>query len=169
MFKIKPRIYVENGKMDAGKKYRGKIEKVILQYVHEMEQDLKTAKRDRVFITQTGCSTEVVKSVKDYLKNLNYFKEIIITNAGGVISSHCGPGTLGVLFIAGGTKFGPYDKQFDTNMTRELRRLHTFVIWLSRRILKTVRKMIVTMNMKDNMTIKNIFLIQSLTVCLIFF
>ncbi|MFQ6930262.1 MAG: hypothetical protein ACLRR3_04135 [Eubacterium sp.] len=74
MFKIKPRIYVENGKMDAGKKYRGKIEKVILQYVHEMEQDLKTAKRDRVFITQTGCSTEVVKSVKDYLKNLNYFK-----------------------------------------------------------------------------------------------
>ena len=115
VFKIKPRIYVENGKMDAGKKYRGKIEKVILQYVHEMEQDLKTAKRDRVFITQTGCSTEVVKSVKDYLKNLNYFKEIIITNAGGVISSHCGPGTLGVLFIAGGTKFGPYDKQFDTN------------------------------------------------------
>ena len=67
VFKIKPRIYVENGKMDAGKKYRGKIEKVILQYVHEMEQDLKTAKRDRVFITQTGCSTEVVKSVKDYL------------------------------------------------------------------------------------------------------
>ena len=115
VFKIKPRIYVENGKMDAGKKYRGKIEKVILQYVHEMEKDLKTAKRDRVFITQSGCSTEVVKSVKDYLKNLNYFKEIIITNAGGVISSHCGPGTLGVLFIAGGTKFGPYDKQFDTN------------------------------------------------------
>ena len=32
-----------------------------------------------------------------------------------MISSHCGPGTLGVLFITGGDSFGPYDKQFDFN------------------------------------------------------
>ena len=103
VFKLKPRIFVENGKMDAGKKYRGKIEKVILQYVKDMEGELKQAKADRVFITHSGCSSEVVKSVKDYLKELNHFRDIYITNAGGVISSHCGPGTLGVLFIAGGT------------------------------------------------------------------
>ena len=40
------------------------------------------------------------RPVEEYLKGLNYFKEIVITRAGGVISSHCGPGTLGVLFIA---------------------------------------------------------------------
>lgn len=101
VFKLKPRIHVENGKMDAGKKYRGKIDKVILQYVKDMEEDLKTAKKDRVFITHSGCAQETIDLVKDYLESLNYFEEILITTAGGVISSHCGPGTLGVLFIAG--------------------------------------------------------------------
>lgn len=38
--------------------------------------------------------------VRDYIASLGIFKEIIETRAGGVISSHCGPGTLGVLFIA---------------------------------------------------------------------
>ena len=44
---------------------------------------------------------EVIDGVKEYLESLNYFDEILITRAGGVISSHCGPGTLGVLFVQG--------------------------------------------------------------------
>ena len=100
MLKLKPRIHVEDGKMDAGKKYRGKIDKVILQYVKDMEDDLKTAKKDRVFITHSGCAEETINLVKEYLEKLDCFEEILITTAGGVISSHCGPGTLGVLFIA---------------------------------------------------------------------
>ena len=35
-----------------------------------------------------------------YLQGLGIFQEILETRIGGVISSHCGPGTLGVLFIA---------------------------------------------------------------------
>lgn len=115
VFKLKPRIHVENGKMDAGKKYRGKIDKVILQYVKDMEEDLKSAKKDRVFITHSGCSEETINLVKGYLESLNYFDEILVTRAGGVIASHCGPGTLGVLFIGEGAAFGPYDEQFDIN------------------------------------------------------
>lgn len=41
-----------------------------------------------------------MKQVYDYLDGLHYFNEILETRAGGVISSHCGPGTLGVLFIS---------------------------------------------------------------------
>lgn len=115
VFKIKPRIFVKDGKMDAGKKYRGNIDKVILQYTKEMERELKKARKDRVFITHSNAPEETVALVKRYLESLGRFKEILITNAGGVISSHCGPGTLGVLFIAGGTEFGPYDEEFDAN------------------------------------------------------
>ena len=60
-------------------------------------------------------SKSIVNIVKKYLKDLHHFKNIYVTNAGGVISSHCGPGTLGVLFIAAGEKHGPYDKKFDAN------------------------------------------------------
>lgn len=99
VLKIHPKIVVENGKMDSTKKYRGRIDKVITAYVKDMEEELKKANPDRVFITHSGCNDDIVNSVKEYLKELGVFKEILITRAGGVISSHCGPGTLGVLFL----------------------------------------------------------------------
>lgn len=101
VLKLHPRIEVNNGKMNPGKKYRGRMKNVVLDYVKDMEEDLKMAKKDRVFITHSGCDKEIVEDVKDYLKQLEVFDAIYETRAGGVISSHCGPGTLGVLFIAG--------------------------------------------------------------------
>lgn len=101
VLKLHPRIAVADGKMDAGKKYRGNLAHVIMAYVKDMEEDLKKAKPDRVFITHSGCDRQIVQEVYDYLKNLGVFTEILETRAGGVVSSHCGPGTLGVLFIAG--------------------------------------------------------------------
>ena len=66
-----------------------------------MEEELKCAKKERVFITHSGCGEEIINEIFEYLKSLNVFQEILITRAGGVISSHCGPGTLGVLYIDG--------------------------------------------------------------------
>ena len=100
VLKLHPKIVVEDGKMSATKKYRGKMDSVILSYAKEMEEDLKNAKTDRAFITHSGCDEAIIQSVYSYLEELNVFKEIIITRAGSVISSHCGYGTLGVLFIS---------------------------------------------------------------------
>ena len=97
--KLHPKIVVENGAMKPDKKYRGKMSSAILSYVKDLEPQLKTAKTDRVFITHSGCDDALLQSIYQYLEELNLFKEILITRAGGVISSHCGPGTLGVLFI----------------------------------------------------------------------
>jgi DegV family protein with EDD domain len=98
--KLHPRIEVADGKMRPGKKYRGSMGKAIMDYVKEMEESLKSARKDRVFITHSGCEEKVVSEVRAYLESLGHFDEILETVAGGVISSHCGPGTLGVLFIA---------------------------------------------------------------------
>ncbi len=100
MLKLHPRIVVVDGAMDASKKYRGKLGSVILSYTKDMEEDLKNAVPDRVFITHSGCDREIVEAVRSYLESLGIFDEILETRAGGVVSSHCGPGTLGVLFIA---------------------------------------------------------------------
>ena len=101
VLKSHPKIVVENGKMDANKKYRGKMSAVIKSYVKDMEEDLKSAKKDRVFITHSGCDQSILDEIHGYLAELNVFDEILTTRAGSVISSHCGPGTLGVLFIKG--------------------------------------------------------------------
>lgn len=97
--KLHPKIMVENGAMKPDKKYRGKMSSAILSYAKELEPQLKNAKTDRVFLTHSGCTEEIIQSIYDFLKELNLFDEILITRAGGVISSHCGPGALGVLFI----------------------------------------------------------------------
>lgn len=96
---LKPMITVQNGKMGVGKKYRGNIRKVLLNYVNDLKPELLLAQRDRVFITHSGCEDEIVGIIYDFLKNLDIFGEILTTRAGGVISSHCGPKTLGVLFV----------------------------------------------------------------------
>ena len=99
MLKLHPKIVVKNGVMGADKKYRGKIGSAIMNYAQDMEETLLKATKDRVFITHSGCDREVVDNVRGYLESLNVFDEILETRAGGVVSSHCGPGTLGVLFI----------------------------------------------------------------------
>lgn len=98
---LHPLISVIDGKMQPGKKYRGKMERVILDYVKDRKDELINAEADRVFITHSGCKKEVIDAVKAELESYGHFKEILITRAGSVITSHCGPGTLGVLFIAG--------------------------------------------------------------------
>lgn len=97
--KLHPKIVVEDGKMRPDKRYRGKMGKVIDDYIKDMEESLKNAKADRVFITHSGCEESTIQAAKEYLSRLDVFSEILVTRAGGVISSHCGPGTLGVLFI----------------------------------------------------------------------
>ncbi len=96
---LHPKIAVQNGKMEAEKKYRGKISKAVMNYVNDLEEDLKNAKKDRVFITHSGCEKELIEEVYQFLKKLDLFEEIIETKAGSVISSHCGPSTLGVLYM----------------------------------------------------------------------
>lgn len=96
---LHPYIGVVDGKMQAGKKYRGRMSKIMKHYVEDLRPELEKAKKDRVFITHSGCDEEIINLVKAELEAMNYFDEILITRAGSVITSHCGPGTLGVLFI----------------------------------------------------------------------
>lgn len=98
--KLKPQIVVERGAMNVSKKYRGKQSSVILKYARDLESALLHADPSYVFITHSGCDEALVREVRAYLEGLGYFEHICETRAGGVISSHCGPGTLGILFYA---------------------------------------------------------------------
>jgi DegV family protein with EDD domain len=96
--KLKPMIVVKDGRMGVSKKYRGRQRSVIRSYAKELEPQLLLADPTRVFITHSGIDPTVEEETYEYLSSLHYFKEISITRAGGVISSHCGPNTLGILF-----------------------------------------------------------------------
>lgn len=98
LLNIKPCIEVIDGKMEVGKKYRGKIEKSIQKYVVDRLKDRDDIIKDRVFITHSGCSVDLLNQVKQLVIESQPFEEVFITRASCTISCHCGPNTLGVLF-----------------------------------------------------------------------
>ncbi len=101
LFKIKPAIEVINGAMEAGKKYRGSLNKVITAYAEDRLKD-RTDQIDmsRIFVTHTKCDPEEVEYVKSLVRQYcPDVREILETVAGATVTTHCGPGTLGVLFI----------------------------------------------------------------------
>lgn len=100
VLKLHPKIFLEDGKMDAGKKYRGTMSSVLMNYAKDLEPEMLKARKEMVFLVYTEQDRKYVDSIRDYLESLNYFEEIIESPAGGVISSHAGPGTLGIMFIA---------------------------------------------------------------------
>ena len=87
------------GKMLPGRKYRGKISHIIPSYINNLSFELENADRSRVFIVHSGIDIHNIDTVRNKLQNEYCFEEIIIAQAGCVISSHCGPGAFGVMFI----------------------------------------------------------------------
>ena len=100
LLKLKPCIELKGGKMEVGKKYRGKIGTVMLEYVTERLSGREDLDYTRIFLTHTKCNDEDIKAVYDKIVELKpEFKEILETTAGASVTTHCGPGTMGILFV----------------------------------------------------------------------
>ncbi|MBQ8572845.1 MAG: DegV family protein [Ruminococcus sp.] len=99
---LKPCIGVDNSKngaMGVTKKYRGKLTKVITEYIDDTLAAYDNIKTDRAFVTYSSDKDGIVDLAVEYVKSKGIFKEVFVTTASCTISSHCGPGTLGVLFM----------------------------------------------------------------------
>lgn len=99
LLRLRPCIQVKDGKMGVEKKYRGSFEKCVRDYISDRLAGRSDLDLRRVFITHSGVSPEVVQMAVETVRSLQPFEEICVTRAGCTVSSHCGPGTLGVLFI----------------------------------------------------------------------
>ena len=99
LLKLKPCIEVVDGSMSVGKKYRGNIDKVIPQYIKDRLDSTPNVVRRRVFITHTFERREAVEAALQQARDSGMFDEVLETRAGCTVYSHCGPNTLGILYI----------------------------------------------------------------------
>ena len=99
MFKIHPQILMEDGQLVPGKKYKGKMSVLIKQYVDDLKEKYPSYDKTRCFVTHSSAERDLVEAAKEKVKEVFEFDEIIETVAGSIITSHCGKGTLGVLFV----------------------------------------------------------------------
>ena len=96
---LKPCIEVKNGKLVVVKKYRGKYEKCLANYVKDRLADREDILRNELFLTYTPVNDQCLTAVKDAIDAYGNFETVYETTAGCTVSCHCGPGTLGVLFV----------------------------------------------------------------------
>ena len=99
LLKLRPEIRVVDGKMNVGAKYRGSMERSVLDYVKGRLAGRDDVDTGRIFVTHSPMPQELVDKVVALVKELHPFREVIVTNAGSTIASHCGPECLGVLFF----------------------------------------------------------------------
>ncbi len=97
---IKPCIEVDNtsGSMHVGRKYRGKLESVLVKYTKDKLAEYDNIRTNRIFITHSGIRQEYIDLVKETIQSVMHFDNIYVTRASCTISCHCGPNTLGILF-----------------------------------------------------------------------
>ena len=100
LLKLKPCIEVVDGKLQVGKKYRGGFDKCVDQYVRERLASTDRIDTSRVFIAYAGIAQSSIDTACRAVREcLGEDTEILLTPAGCTISCHCGPGTLGILFM----------------------------------------------------------------------
>ena len=98
IFNIHPQIILQDGKMIAGKKYRGNFKRVVENYCRDTLEQFNTPDLSHAFVTYTTAEPEIVAIAANFLKEAG-FENIHITRAGGTITSHCGENCLGILSI----------------------------------------------------------------------
>ena len=101
MLRLKPLIVVRNGKLSVGKKIIGSVKKALNVMIELFMSDLKNVDPDCILVTGV-CATENEDHIRHSIDNEEvhkYVKNIYYTEAGSVIASHCGKGTIGILYI----------------------------------------------------------------------
>ena len=99
LLKLRPEIVVKDGAMSVGRKYRGSMEKTVMDYIRGRLEGNDNVEPGRIMITHTIMPQEIVDEAEELVRSLHPFREICVTNAGSTIGSHCGPACIGVLFF----------------------------------------------------------------------
>ncbi len=101
ILKIRPQIILKDGKMGSHKKFRGPMPMVVSKYCKETLEEFNNPDKSVIFLTYSSATPEMIKAAHDVIDGLG-FKNVYETTAGGIVSSHCGENTLGILYINDG-------------------------------------------------------------------
>ena len=96
---IRPSIRVEDGRMHPGEKYRGKYEHYLKHYIEDVLEHDSNIDFQRVFVVHSPSEEGLVRFAIDTVKSYGLFREVLEAMAGCTICTHCGPDTLGLMFM----------------------------------------------------------------------
>jgi DegV family protein with EDD domain len=102
ILKIRPVIEVRgDGTLGVKRKVNGTRKKALLSMVDDFSRDIAALEKRRVFITHTLTDEAAADAhfLKTEIEKHVNVDEILFTTAGATIASHCGPETIGILYL----------------------------------------------------------------------
>lgn len=99
LLNLKPCIEVQDGKMGVTKKYRGNLESVVCQMITDKLTNGEKLNPSRIMIAHYDAGEKVLAAAQKKICELAPFQEIDINDTGCSVSVHCGPGTLGIIYM----------------------------------------------------------------------
>lgn len=99
LLNLKPCIELKDGKLVVVKKYRGHYEKCLVNYIKDRLANRSDLDHGTLFLVHTTVPEGILNAVRKEIDACEPFDTVIETDAGCTISCHCGPGTLGVMFV----------------------------------------------------------------------
>ncbi len=99
MLHIRPSIVVADGKMHPGQKYRGRYEHYLKHYIRDLLENDDNIDFSRVVVVHSPSEEGLVRFAIDTVKSYGLFREVLEAMAGCTICTHCGPDTLGLMFM----------------------------------------------------------------------
>ncbi|MDO7908493.1 DegV family protein [Paenibacillus sp. JX-17] len=97
LLKIRPVIKVIDGKMTPAYKVRGKREKALDQMLSNALSQKESMDNDIIYVVHSMAETDALQ-LQQTLKEQTGAKQVVLSTAGCVISSHCGPNTIGIIY-----------------------------------------------------------------------
>lgn len=97
LLNIRPVIKVIDGKMTPAYKVRGKKEKATNQMLQNALEKSGLMDNDLIVVVHSFAEDEALRLQKVLQENTNA-REVALSTAGCVISSHCGPKTIGIMY-----------------------------------------------------------------------
>ncbi len=96
---IRPSLEMRDSKLGVCKKYRGKIDKVQLQYMNERIESMGETDREIAFLTYSSMEDEQLSVLKNAVEATGKFDEVYVARAGCTITAHCGPNCVGIIAL----------------------------------------------------------------------
>lgn len=99
VLKIHPMLQMHGGFLKQEAKMMGTMKMVITKYIKYLVEQNPNPDTTRCFVTHTDMDDALVQHAIKLAKEYFNFETVHETTAGATIASHCGPGTLGLLFL----------------------------------------------------------------------
>ncbi len=99
LLNLKPCIEVRDNKMTVVKKYRGNLTKCLTSYVKDRLEGREDLETDSIFVVKTTLPEESYAAALEAVESCGKFQTRLETIAGCTISCHCGPGTMGIVYV----------------------------------------------------------------------